>query len=116
VQNWRNSNFDLFASANAGGADPDEFLYRTFRSGGSTNVFKYSDAAVDQDLDEARRVQDTGQRKAIYDRLQARLACSGPVASIAYGTLFSAARAELKGYEIMANRSLVSLRDASLGP
>lgn len=116
VQNWRNSNFDLFASANAGGADPDEFLYRTFRSGGSTNVFKYSDAAVDQDLDEARRIQDTGQRKAIYDRLQARLACSGPVASIAYGTLFSAARAELKGYEIMANRSLVSLRDASLGP
>jgi len=30
--------------------------------------------------------------------------------------LFSAARSELKGYEIMANRSLASLRDASLAP
>ena len=116
VQDWRNGNFDLFASANAGGADPDEFLYRTFHTSGSTNVFKYSDAMVDRDLDEARRLSDPGERKAIYDRLQARLACSGPVASIAYATLFSAARLELKGYEIMANRSLVSLRDASLAP
>jgi peptide/nickel transport system substrate-binding protein len=116
VQNWRNSNFDLFASANAGGPDPDEFFYRTFHTGGSTNVFKYSDATVDQQLDEARRIQDPARRKALYDQLQATLACSGPVASIAYGTLFSAARTELKGYEIMANRSLVSLRDASAAP
>jgi peptide/nickel transport system substrate-binding protein len=48
--------------------------------------------------------------------LQIKLACSGPIAAIAYGTLFSAARAELRGYEIMANRSLVSLRDAWLSP
>ena len=116
VQDWRNGNFDLFASANAGGADPDEFLYRTFHTGGSTNVFKYSDAAIDRDLDEARRLPDTASRKAIYDRLQMKLACSGPIAAIAYGTLFSAARADLKGFEIMANRSLVSLRDASLSP
>jgi peptide/nickel transport system substrate-binding protein len=116
VQDWRNGNFDLFASANAGGADPDEFLYRTFHTGGSTNVFKYSDTAVDRDLDEARRLSDAADRKAIYDRLQMKLACSGPIVAIAYGTLFSAARAELKGYEIMANRSLVSLRDASFSP
>ena len=116
VQDWRNSNFDLFASANAGGADPDEFFFRTFRSGGSTNVFKYSDAAIDKALDEARTLQDPAKRKAIYDEVQAKLACTGPIASIAYGTLFSAARSELKGYEIMANRSLASLRDASLAP
>ncbi|MBV8961875.1 MAG: ABC transporter substrate-binding protein [Hyphomicrobiales bacterium] len=116
VQDWRNGNFDLFASANAGGVDPDEFLYRTFHTGGSTNVFRYSDATVDHDLEEARRLSDRTERKAIYDRLQMQLACSGPIVAIAYGTLFSAARAELKGYEIMANRSLLSLRDASLSP
>ncbi|SDR22362.1 peptide/nickel transport system substrate-binding protein [Rhizobiales bacterium GAS191] len=116
VQDWRNSNFDLFASANAGGADPDEFFYRTFRTGGSTNVFKYSDASIDKALDEARRIQDPTKRKALYDEVQAKLACEGPVASIAYGTLFSAARTDLKGYEIMANRSLASLRDATLAP
>ena len=95
---------------------PTNSSIAVFHTGGSTNVFKYSDAMVDRELDEARRLSDPGERKAIYDRLQARLACSGPVASIAYATLFSAARLELKGYEIMANRSLVSLRDASLGP
>ncbi|MFI5013335.1 MAG: ABC transporter substrate-binding protein [Hyphomicrobiales bacterium] len=114
VQNWRNGNFDMFASANAGGVDPDEFLYRTFRTGGSTNVFKYSDATLDRLLDEARRTREGPRRKALYDQAQDLLACSGPVAAIAYGTLFSAARTELKGYDIMANRSLSSLRDASL--
>jgi peptide/nickel transport system substrate-binding protein len=116
VQNWRNGNFDLFASANAGGADPDEFLYRTFHTGGSTNVFGYSNTGVDQELDEARRLSDTARRREIYDRLQMTLACLGPVLPIAYGTLFSAARSELKDYRIMANRSLVSLRDAWIAP
>ncbi len=44
IQDWRNSNFDLFASTNAGSPDPDDYFFRTFRTGGSTNVFKYSDA------------------------------------------------------------------------
>lgn len=114
VQDWRNGNFQMFASANAGGIDPDEFFYRAFRTGGSTNVFKYSDAQVDKLLDEARASTEPAQRKALYAQVQKTLACSGPVAHIAYGTLFTAARASVQGYEIMANRSLSSLRDAAL--
>ena len=41
VQDWRNSDFDLFASANGGNPDPDGYFYRTFYGGGSTNVFKW---------------------------------------------------------------------------
>jgi peptide/nickel transport system substrate-binding protein len=114
IQDWRNSNFDLFASTNAGSADPDEYFYRTFRSGGSTNVFKFSDPELDQLLDKARSTQEQAQRKALYDQVQKKLACSGPVAHLTYGTLFSAARSNLQGYEIMPNRSLMSLRDATL--
>ena len=54
IQDWRNSNFDLFASTNAGSPDPDDYFYRTFRTGGSTNVFKYSNAEVDALLDRGR--------------------------------------------------------------
>jgi peptide/nickel transport system substrate-binding protein len=54
IQDWRNSNFDLFASINAGSPDPDEYFYRTFRTGGSTNVFKYTDPEIDGLLDQAR--------------------------------------------------------------
>lgn len=113
IQDWRNSNFDMFASINAGSPDPDEYFYRTFRTGGSTNVFKYSDAKVDQLLDQARTLQDQGTRKAAYDTVQKTLACSGPVAHLTYGTLFSAMRDKLQGYEVMPNRSLVTLRSAT---
>jgi peptide/nickel transport system substrate-binding protein len=115
VQDWRNGKFELFASANAGNVDPDDYFYRTFRTGGSTNVFKYSDPAVDALLDEARSSQDKAKRKADYDKLQSMLACSGPIALVAYATLFSATSDKLTGYRTLANRSLSTLKDANLG-
>jgi peptide/nickel transport system substrate-binding protein len=113
IQDWRNSNFDLFASLNAGQPDPDDYFYRTFRTGGSTNVFKYSDAEIDGLLDEARTQQDQAARKTAYDKVQQKLACSGPVAHLTYGTLFSAMNSKLQGFGTMPNRSLLALRNAS---
>jgi peptide/nickel transport system substrate-binding protein len=114
IQDWRNANFQLFASVNGGSVDPDGYLYRTFRSGGSTNVFKYSDAAVDKLLDDGRTTLDPAKRKAIYDDLQKRLACDGPIAHLVYGQLFTAVRDGVTGYEITGNRSTRSLRQTSL--
>jgi peptide/nickel transport system substrate-binding protein len=113
IQDWRNSNFDMFASINAGQPDPDEYFYRTFRTGGSTNVFKYSDAEIDGLLDQARSQQDQAARKTAYDKVQQKLACSGPVAHLTYGTLFSAMNSKLQGYDVMPNRSLMLLRSAA---
>jgi len=111
IQDWRNSNFDLFASTNAGNPDPDEYFFRTFRTGGSTNVFKYSDAEIDSLLDSARAMQDQAARKTAYDKVQKKLACSGPIAHLTYATLFTAMRDKMQGFDIMANRSLVSLKN-----
>ncbi len=113
IQDWRNSNFDMFASINAGQPDPDEYFYRTFRTGGSTNVFKYSDAEIDGLLDKARTLSNQAERKTAYDAVQKKLACSGPVAHLTYGTLFSAMNSKLQGYDVMPNRSLMLLRNAS---
>ena len=113
IQDWRNSNFDMFASTNAGSPDPDDYFYRTFRTGGSTNVFKYTNPELDGVLDTARTLQDTAARKAAYDRAQRILACDGPIMHIAYGQLFTALRANVQGFDIIANRSLMTLADTS---
>lgn len=113
IQDWRNGNFTLFASVNGGGPDPDEYFFRTFRTGGSTNVFKYANPELDRLLDEGRATSDVAARKAAYDAAQRILACSGPAAHIAYGTLFTASRAGLQGYAISPLRLLTSLREAT---
>ena len=115
IQDWRNSAFDLFASTNAGSVDPDDYFFRTFRTGGSTNVFKYSNPEVDALLDKARAMQDMAARKAAYADVQQKLACEGPIAHIAYGQLFTAQRANVAGFDIIANRSLSSLANVSVG-
>lgn len=114
VQDWRNSNFDAFVSTNAGFPDPDDNFFRTFRSGGSTNVFKYANPEVDRLLDAARVELDQAKRKAAYDQVQRLIACDGPVAFLTYGQLFTAMRQNVQGFEIMANRSLTSLANVTM--
>lgn len=109
VQSWRNSDFDMFVSANGGSPDPDEYFYRTFRSEGSTNVFKYSDSEIDAWLDEGRSTTDPAARKTIYDQVQTKLACEGPAAHIAFGTLYTAVAEGVEGFEIYPNGRLTSL-------
>ena len=114
VQDWKNSDFDMFVSANGGSPDPDEYFYRTFRTGGSTNVFKYSDAEIDSWLDEGRRLTDPAERKAIYDQVQRKLACEGPISHIAYGNLSTAVSNKVSGFEIYSTGRLASLIDVTV--
>lgn len=114
VQDWKNSDFDMFVSANGGSPDPDEYFYRTFRSGGSTNVFKYEDAQIDQWLDDGRQLTEPSQRKQIYDQVQSKLACEGPVAHIAYSNLSTAVSERVENFQIVATGRLSSLKDVSL--
>ncbi len=114
VQDWRNSNFDMFASLNGGSSDPDGYLHRTFVTGGSTNVFLYSDANIDALLEQGRTTVDRAARKAIYDQLQTDLACEGPIAHLAYGTLFSGVTDNVMGFQQMPNRGLRYLREVML--
>lgn len=113
VQDWRNSNFDAFVSTNAGSVDPDDYFYRTFRTGGSTNVFKYSNPEVDKLLDSARAESTQAARRTSYNKVQSLLACDGPAAFMTYGQLFTAMRSNITGFDIVANRSLFSLANTT---
>lgn len=114
VQDWRNSEFDMFVSANGGSVDPDQYFYRTFYSGGSTNVFKYDDAGLNKLLDDGRTSIDTGARKVAYDAAQRQLACTGPVAHIAYGTLTTATGPKVQGFVINPLGRLTGLSAVTL--
>jgi len=114
VQGWRNSDFDMFVSLNGGSSDPDGYLHRTFVTGGSTNVFLFSDPAVDELLNLGRTTSDMAERVNIYDHLQKRLACTGPISHIAYGTLFSAVSDDVEGFQQLPTRSLRYLREVTL--
>ena len=115
IADWRASDFDGFVSLNGGNPDPDDYFGRTFQTGGATNVFKYSNPALDTLLADGRTQTDPAKRKPIYDAAQRILACQGPVMHIAYGTLFAAAREDVQGFAPMPTRSLRTLRDAKLG-
>jgi peptide/nickel transport system substrate-binding protein len=115
IQDWRNGNFQGFVSLNSGGPDPDDYLGRTFQTGGATNVFKYSNPEIDKLLNQGRITQDQAQRKPIYDQVQKVLACQGPIVHLVYGTLFTALRSDVHGFRISPTRSLRSLRETSIG-
>jgi peptide/nickel transport system substrate-binding protein len=76
-------------------------------------VFKYSNAEVDKLLDAARADLNPASRKASYASVQKLLSCNGPAAFMTYGQLFTAARENIKGFDIIANRSLVSLANTA---
>ena len=114
VADWRASNFTAFVSLNGGGVDPDDYFYRTFYTGSSTNVFKYTNPEIDKLLDAGRAATNKVERKKIYDTVQKTLACQGPVAFLANGDLFTAMRANVKNFEPISTRSLVYLRQATL--
>lgn len=114
VQDWQNSNFDVFVSRNGGNIDPDGYLHRTFVTGGSTNVFRYSDDEVDALLERGRTNADPAVRREAYDALQERLACEGPIAHLAYGTLFSAVGSDVQGFQQIPTGHLRYLRDVTL--
>jgi peptide/nickel transport system substrate-binding protein len=114
IADWRGSNFEAFASLNSGSPDPDDYFGRAFQTGGATNVFKYADPELDKLLVAARAEPDAAARKRMYDQAQRILACTGPAIDLAYGTLYTAVRADVKGFEPIATRSLRYLRETRI--
>jgi peptide/nickel transport system substrate-binding protein len=115
IQDWRGKNFQGFVSLNGGSPEPDDYLGRTFQTGGATNVYNYSNPDLDKLLNEARTTSDAATRKKLYDQAQTMLACQGPVAHLVYGTLFTAIRSDVQGFAISPTRSLWGLREAHIG-
>jgi len=115
IADWRGGNFEGFVSLNGGSPDPDDYFGRSFQTGGATNVYKYTNPELDKQLIAARAETDKAKRKLVYDAVQKTLACTGPAVVLAYGTLFTAMRNDVQGFQPMPTRALTYLRETKIG-
>jgi peptide/nickel transport system substrate-binding protein len=113
ISKWRESDFDSFISMNSGSIDPDIQFNRTFRTGGSTNVFLYSNPEVDDLLDRGRSESDMNARKLIYEEVQRKLVEESPILFLYSPNTLFASNNSVKGFRSLANESLVFLRETS---
>lgn len=114
LQRWRESDFDTFVSLNGGATDPDIHLFRHIHSTGSTNVFKFNDAKVDELLERGRTTTDFEARKGIYRELQIRIAEQVPFLFLTYPEVFAVMKADVKDFALLPSQSIVSLRETWL--
>lgn len=106
--------FQLFGLQWVGVTDPD-MLRRVFHTNQQPpNGFNrgfFSDAGVDDVLDEASRELDDDRRKALYGRAQRLIADQVPYLNLWYKTNVVVARAGLGDPELSPNASFAFLRD-----
>jgi len=111
ISKWRESDFDSFISMNSGSIDPDIQFNRTFRTGGSTNVFLYSNTEVDELLDSGRSESDLNNRRLIYEELQKKLVEDSPIIFLYSANTIFASSDSVEGFRSLANESLIFLRE-----
>jgi len=111
ISKWRESDFDSFISLNSGSIDPDIQFNRTFHTGGSTNVFLYSNQKVDELLDRGRSEADIHSRRDIYNDLQKILVEESPIIFIYSPNTIFATNNSVDGFKSLANESLIFLRE-----
>lgn len=114
IKKWRESDFDSFVSLNSGSVEPDIQFNRTFHTGGSTNVFMYSNARVDELLDNGRITVEKADRKNIYDELQKILVEESPIIFLYSPNVLFASQKTVKDFRVLSNESLIFLRETWL--
>ncbi|MDH4120962.1 MAG: ABC transporter substrate-binding protein [Deltaproteobacteria bacterium] len=93
-------NFDLFSLRWLGVTDPD-YLYELFHSSRwpvkGRNRVRYADAQMDRWLEEGRLTQSESARKAVYLKIQRKLAQDLPYVSLWFGHQTAVASRRLSG-------------------
>ena len=100
----------------SGLSDPDDYLYDIFfsESGGKYNNF--SDPELDKLLEQGRLVADQNKRKAIYDKVQARILQLVPMVFLFHSAQYEGLSRSVKGFEHFPNTSYLGLRTTWLEP
>lgn len=94
-----------------GFVDPDEWTWNLFHTKGKYNQQGYSNARVDELLDEGRRMSDREKRKAIYREAQQIIASDAPMVFLYVNDQTSAWRKNVKGYKVHPTATTLGLRD-----
>jgi peptide/nickel transport system substrate-binding protein len=97
----RKGQYDLSFTAWAGSPDPDNVSYTTFQSTGTRNLNGYSNPAVDDLLEKARRAQTVAERKRFYGEFQRTLADEAPYCFLYHQQRWYAFGKEYRGFEYL---------------
>lgn len=115
---WTTGNYDTYLVRFWGidFTDPDGALYRQFHTNGDFNKSGYSNARVDELLDQAREVSDVAARKALYDEVQQILADEVPAFFMISIDRYTAHSDRVTGYRNMIDGSPWFLRTTVVEP
>jgi peptide/nickel transport system substrate-binding protein len=116
LPNFLKANYMATVIGNSGLSDPDDYLYDIFysESGGKYNNF--SDPELDKLLEQGRLVADQNKRKAIYDKVQARILQLVPMVFLFHSAQYEGLSRAVKGFEHYPNTSYLGLRTTWLEP
>jgi len=93
--------YQAYMLAWSGRPDPDGNAYVFQKSNAPQNYSRYSDPQVDAGLDEARTKNDVKERKAIYEKVAAKVLSDKPLLYIYHRLVIIAHTAKLEGYKQM---------------
>src|SRR5450755_2253165 len=93
--------YQAYMLAWSGRIDPDGNSYIFLHTGGPQNNSAWSNPEADKALDDARRVTDPAQRKAIYEKLTKAALDDEPILYIFHRKLLIAHTTKLEGYKQM---------------
>lgn len=103
-------NFDAAIIGWIGSADPDDWLYARFHTGEQWNTTGYSNAQVDELLEQGRALTDQAQRKELYNQAEAIIIDEAPFVFFYLYDQYEAVRDYVQGYAHMANNSKLTFK------
>ncbi len=106
--------FSATILGNSGLADPDDYLYDQFHTGGTGNFGGYSNAELDALLEQGRQVSDPNERKAIYTQAQELILKEAPMIFLFHSAQYEAHGKNVKGFKHYQNTGYLSFRETWL--
>ncbi len=107
--------FELSLSGWSGRPDPDGSIYSFINSKGTLNDGRYSNAQMDEWLNQARLTNDQAARQALYDKVVAQLQTDMPLAYLYFEPRIFGMTKKLQGFKAWPD-GLVRLAGVQMAP
>jgi peptide/nickel transport system substrate-binding protein len=107
--------FQAYMIGWSGRVDPDGNIYVFMKSKAPQNNGMYSDAEVDQWLDDQRKVSTFAERKSIFEKVTGKLLADGPIIYLYHRPVIIAHSIKLDGYKQLPD-GLVRVTGLKLKP
>jgi len=105
LKNWSSNNFASISMTYAGRSDPYYYTYERLHSKSPGNASRLADAEIDRLSEEGMELTSPEERKAVYDKLQVRMAETSAIIYLATTSEFFAMRKSVEGFKGMPDSS-----------